>query len=135
MITFSLNSLFNSCVCAIIYGIVYSLFFAIIQTISVLPNFICRFSKNATSSDRLQIMTKPCSGIVVFVAVLFFFIGFTFLSYYTLDGLIRVYLLLISVLIFYVSNKALYSLVYFLFTLPLRFFLFPIRKIMERKIH
>ena len=116
--SFSFSEIINSVFCAIIYGVVYFLFFIfsrfLYSRIGHLKYFLSsvfNYSKINEFKRNVAEAFSPYGG-VRFFEILLFGIGYILLSYFSLDGCIRVYMALISYFTFYLFKIFLFLRVY-----------------------
>lgn len=105
MIPFTVKEILISILSATVYGLFFAfstLFIDLIKCcIARLLYLVMRWLKleKRTSADiKESLKFGKCGGVVVFIRVLLFFIGFTVISYAFLDGCIRLYMIVFSVL-------------------------------------
>lgn len=112
MITFSIREIIFSALSAVIFGVVFSAFVCtldmLIGVASSLPEFLIasvRFDK-VFPPARLSVSARKRSvgPIYLFFCILIFALGFSLLSYISLDGEIRIYMLILSFASFYLSK-------------------------------
>ena len=113
--SFSFSEIINSVFCAIIYGGGFFAFFVIFRILLSRLRDIKLFIRSSYKYSRIT--DRKCRGsthqnassITVFFDILFFGIGFILLSYFALDGCIRVYMALVTSFVFFALKKLLYS--------------------------
>lgn len=114
MITFSIRELLSSALFAVIFGVGFSAFVCtldiLIGAASTLPEFLIasvRFDK-VFPPARLSVSARNRGGgpIYIFLCILIFALGFSLLSYISLDGEIRIYMLILAFASFYLSKIA-----------------------------
>ena len=116
--SFSFSEIINSVFCAIIYGVVYFIFFIfsrfLYSRISHLKHLLFSLYNYSKINEFKRIVTEAFSpnGVVTFFEILLFGMGYILLSYFSLDGCIRVYMALISYFAFYLLRKLLFLRVY-----------------------
>ena len=109
--TFSeiLQSLFHSLIYGVIFYLIYKLISTVLTFFRTLPNIIYRilhFSKSQKVTSLINCSEKQkCCGTLVSVYFIIFTIGFLLLSYYSLDGIMRAYTLLISLSSFFLCKR------------------------------
>ena len=143
MIFFTIEEYFYSAIYALGLGIAYSAALSFLQSIMslfrILPTFFYEifnyshlFAPFKVDRHLLKIRNKK-SAIGVFISILSFSFIFLLISYVTLDGVLRIYLLIVLFASFYVSNFAFSSAFAFLFswlvTILLTLIAIPIRLI------
>lgn len=113
--SFSFSEIINSVFCAIIYGCGYFVYFTILRILlSRLRDvkFFIRstydYSKITEKKRRGDVALKP-SSVTAFFDIFIFGIGFILLSYFALDGCLRVYMVIVSSFVFFSLKKLLYS--------------------------
>lgn len=116
MIYFEDFEVFSSVIHALIYGLLFALFYfsalatkkVIYITIPALKSIVI-YKKPIYKTEIIKKSTdndKDEGALFVFIFTLAFFLGFTLLSYYSLDGQFRIYMLLFSLASFLISNLA-----------------------------
>ena len=123
MITFGVSEIFASMLYACIYGFlfssIYSFITALFSSFKFLPKKISNiFHKprlfSSLKTDRTIIENNPC-GTSIACFVIIFALGYVFLSYFALDGLIRLYMLVIAFASFYLSKFVFFGIFTFVF--------------------
>lgn len=120
MMQFTMCEVIRSLVCGTIYGIAFFFFYTVILLLISqfgrfyeLPVSIVKydnfFEKTIKNGGRNSFSLK--SPLIFFLAILFA-IGFVLLSYYALDGCLRIYLFMVSVFTFLVLRKILFNSIY-----------------------
>ena len=85
--SFSVDEVFFSVIFALIYGVIFSALFS-----PILFLFRCAF--------------------VTSISIIFFSIGFMLLSYLALDGVLRAYMLILSLTSFFLSKKYIFDRIF-----------------------
>lgn len=148
MITFTYKEIADSILYAILYGVSYAVFYsALVLVRSIfysLPDIVkktVKFDKIFPLPDFSQVGKSTKTGkILSFISPLLFCLGFCVLSYISLDGIIRIYMLILSSASFYLAKIAFYEffirifllifrLVLQSFTIIARCLILPIRQI------
>ena len=114
MIGFSFDETVFSVLCAVIFGIGFCFFYTVNSIIFLslknMPKIfleIIVFDKVFPSpSIKIGIKEGKTGGIYAFFSVVAFFIGYMLLCYFTLDGEIRLYMLVISSASFFLFYSA-----------------------------
>ena len=151
MIAFTVREVLFSLIYSLIFG---SAFFVVSSLLGVLLRYACRFGElwhNVTSYGK--IFEKPTKirgriakwleSVESFVLTIIFFVGFILLSYYALDGSLRLYVFLTSLAAFYSLHCILYSrfqaiifsvldAVYFAFVFIIRVATFPFLRLFKK---
>lgn len=117
MMTFSAGEIFSSVVYALIYGIAFAMMLSAIKAIKEGIYASLEYLKNISKNDR--IFSLPSLKRVNFIhrtdavahalSILLFAVGFSLLSYLSLDGQIRLYMLIFSFASFYMSKNAFFG--------------------------
>ena len=121
MIAFEFSEIANSALSALVYGAIFailsqftaSLLSALKGVLVFLPRafiydgaaIIKLLAVKEIFEERIKVRNKIIDEIIVFMKVLVFGIGLILLSYIYLDGSIRLYMLFISVLSYFVSYR------------------------------
>ena len=112
MITFTYAEIALSVIYAMLFGCVFAGVLSIICLLCDLVLKIPKMMKDiivfekilpAPSFDFLKSRRKD-GGFIAFFSVILFTLGFLLLSYYTLDGIIRIYMLILSFAAFYLAK-------------------------------
>ena len=132
MIYFSFKETFFSVLCSLAYGCLFGVFLSLLSvSFDCIRLFAERVYKGVTLSfsESTRIgrggRSKSSFGKVrVFLLIILFTIGYILLSYYSLDGQIRLYTMLLSLISLYLSWKltslSLQRLVFYIFDLSSR---------------
>lgn len=118
MIGFSFLEIINSLLYSFIYGLGASALYVVVSNIYLilksLPDLfyeIIIFDKILPSPNFKKCLKVGKKGpIFAFVSVFLFFIGFMLVSYFALDGEIRLYMLILSSAAFYVFYSTFYDI-------------------------
>ena len=113
MIVFDFATIIESSVSALIFGLLFSFLYTLsalfFNAIYAFFFFLSKPNTTSNSEETDNILSKikstPLSIKVVFI--LLFGIGFTLLSYLTLDGIIRLYMIAISLFAFFLPERLL----------------------------
>ena len=114
MMTFTTEEMFSSVIFALAYGAIFAIFLSFIvilkQSISLMLDMLkttLDFEKifPLPSFGKMKINHKSNTFISV-VSIFLFAVGFSLLSYLSLDGQIRLYMLVLSFASFYLSKTA-----------------------------
>ena len=155
MINYTFTKIFHSLISALIYGGIFPffctmcritrLYFGMIIS-AIYDAFFCRgrfFSKpDLYKFNKQRRSSRFLSELSAFFLVVLFFIGIIFLSYLTLDGDIRVYLVIIAFFAFLLSEKLLsrflikilcvgFEMFLYVFTVILRIIILPFKIILS----
>jgi hypothetical protein len=118
MIAFTKEQVLFSIIYAAIYGlaasVVYNLSCALISILKSLPQIF----RQAVCFDKIFPLPRfdkanksgEVGGLIVFASIISFSFGFLLLSYFALDGCIRLYMLIITSASFFVSNIVLWTI-------------------------
>ena len=117
MISFSINEILVSIGYAAGYGVAYSAIFslcllirALIFSLSNILSDIFRFEKIfPLPSFKKHIKLSERGAIFSFLSVIIFALGFILISYFALDGVVRVYMLFFAFAAFYLSKFVLFD--------------------------
>lgn len=112
--TFSIAELLFSVALALLFGICFCAFIIILDILigafSLIPGFfsmIISFDKLLPTPRLINVQTNRQKGpLYIFLSVLIFALGFSLLSYVSLDGEIRIYMLALAFASFYLSKFA-----------------------------
>ena len=152
MISFSIDELLHAVICAAIFGAGYSALLSVLKPfLKMVLDFpisiINAFKNKGRVLDHNKSEIKPdgfakrlMCWLYVFFAIHLFWIGFMLLSYYALDGTLRLYMLAIAVLSFYIAKKSvclplkrlsylICSFILDIITVILRIIFLPVKKI------
>ena len=117
MISFSINEIHLSIGYAAGYGVAYSAIFslclllrAVIFSLSKILSDIFKFEKIfPLPSFKKHIKLSERGAVFSFLSVIIFTLGFVLISYFALDGVLRVYMLVFAFASFYLSKFALFD--------------------------
>ena len=147
---FSIGEIFISIICSLIYGALFFVFYTATVIIKVQLEDAKAIIKIAFVYDK--IFKKPtinigrseksCGNLLSFLLVSLFSVGFILLSYYALDGCVRIYVLLLSLFSFFALKWLLFEktvslfehITYWIlcvFVILLRMFTFPILRFLR----
>lgn len=152
MISFSLGEILGSVIYALAYGVVFSVAFSLCRLIRgilfALPEITIESIKYKKifplPNFKQYIDPKIIGPLFGFVWIIIFTLGFILISYFSLDGVIRIYMLLIAFASFYLSNFLfcdilnkillfILNLILQLFCLILRVIILPFKKLLHIK--
>lgn len=111
MIVFDFSKVITSSFSALLYGAIFAFLYVFALLISsiirllfalILSPQIC---ENATKRDELLLRIKSPTLFLKMLSIFIFGIGFTLLSYLTLDGMIRFYMIALSVSAFLLAKQ------------------------------
>ena len=109
---FSFSEILCSVFCAILYGAIFSILYCTIECLIYFLN-LCKYipkhgifySKILSLSIDTDVKeTNKKNTFFIFLRIIMFAIGFMLLSYITLDGKIRLYMLILSSASYLISN-------------------------------
>ena len=114
MIYFSPAEILCSLLHAVVFGMgfsfFYQLFVAILRTAKSIPGLMNEilFAERIFPFPSVKGKFKEGEegGMTAFLSVIFFFLGFLLLSYFSLDGRVRIYMLVVSSASLYAFNYA-----------------------------
>ena len=108
MIWFSGEQILFSILYSLIYGGIFALFVCFLSVLSTMIKngaymLACFFipGRKLTASDLRVFEKEEKSGFIIYLYIILFTLGFILLSYIALDGCIRAYTLLFSLISFY----------------------------------
>ena len=146
MIAFTTSEILLSLAYSAIYGAGFFVFFCLLNVFLSEARRIKIYAKGVISYDKILQNTAKKQGrsgysrgsALEFWLVIFFFVGFIFLSYFALDGCFRMYMLWVSGGAFLACYGMLFSrlfallsevveIVFFMLMLALRLLIFPFR--------
>ena len=116
--TFSTEELFTSVIFALAYGAIFAIAFSFIVVVKESLSVMIDMLKSALRYEKILPLPrfnnvkndfKPGAFISV-IAVFMFAVGFSLLSYMALDGQLRLYMLILSFALFYLSKNAFYDI-------------------------
>ena len=135
MIYFSFRSIILSIIYALIYGAIFGFVINFIKQIPLMLKYIVSIPKaliiytgplnSVTYVKKYKKKPNVISRLYVFFSIIIFSLGFLFLSYYAIDGELRLYLLLFS----FLGIKASCSFILFI-----NFTLLPFKKLIYMHI-
>ena len=131
MIDFDLNITLTSILFAIIFGVLYAILYSVVyllkSTFGCIPSIIREIVslKKILPLPRFEYLSTEgrLGGFLTSLSIILFGLGFSILSYVSLDGQIRIYMLFFSFASFYLSKKAFLNIFIRFFFLLLRCFL------------
>ncbi len=105
MIWFSPSEIGYSIICSLIYGAVFAALVCFVSLLStllsnakaVLSSFVLPNKVRIKQSELLRQAKSDISSFITVLLIILFTLGYILLSYYTLDGSMRSYTLLLSV--------------------------------------
>ena len=106
MIQFDFLKILISCLAAILWGITYACVLSFLKAISILPDiFVSILRKEEYVKNE-----TTCGGFQIVACFISFTVGFILISYIALDGAIRAYMLVLSILSFWFIRKIAYKM-------------------------
>ena len=139
MIYFSLSEILLSVISASVYGAIFAFFavfarFTVDSCRSFLPTVVMSSQKKCSLRSLLfhervepKSRTRGAGGeVAVFFEVTLFFIGIILVSYYSLDGAVRIYTVALAVASFFISRRLLDISVFKLLSTAFTFFFFSV---------
>lgn len=152
MIFFSLNEIMISVLLAILYGACFAgfidlfiLFRNVIVSLPGLMRDVLQYDKLFNlPSEILKKNRYNINSISLFFCFLIYVIGFIFISYASLDGMIRIYMIVISSASLFVTKNKIFDKLYVvlfgainfilgLLCVAIRAFLYPLKKVLFYK--
>lgn len=133
MIIFSFYEIFLSVIYSVSFGGLLAILYEFFRILSFLPETISLIFRktNFSNAGKIYLSNQTITQKIIFF--LFFTLGTILLSYFALDGLIRLYVIAVSLATFYLVKKmAFYLLEGILYTL-LSIILFPIARLWRKK--
>ena len=106
MIYFTAEDIFRSILCSIIYGVGYAISLTIFEVILSQKHNFGQYLVSVSKYERLTKIEHPDTSLKSYVSqnpiilafsIFLFFIGYLLLSYFALDGVIRIYVLIIAI--------------------------------------
>ena len=125
MIHFTYQEIIFSIIVAILWGFFFAVLHSIGRIVSFLPDIMSAIIRNDKHNRVDDLYGKSLGCINTTVGFITYTIGLVIISYISLDGVIRLYIILLSVIMFILTKKLAFSCTYFLFYLPLRILLLP----------
>ncbi len=118
MISFSTGEIMISVGYAILWGIVFSAAYALCILLVGLMRSLPKIVRDIFVFDKILPTPSFASYLSIgkrgaffsFASVVIFTVGFNIISYFSLDGVIRIYMLIISSAAFYVSKIVLFDI-------------------------
>ena len=133
MISFSVREIFSSVIYSILFGGLLAIFFEFSRIISFLPETISLLFHKIPFSNVKKFYAR---GLSIFQIIFFFFLftmGSILLSYFVLDGMVRIYVIILSLIGFFLVRKwVFYVLVWIMYSF-LSAILYPIAKLWRKK--
>lgn len=148
MISFTNPEIFLSIIYAVLYGGFFAFGYSVLLTVNSLIKSssdimlgILRFDKIFPLPRYKSLLNSQKHGpIIAFLSIVFFSVGFVLLSYLSLDGIIRLYMLVLSFASFYLLKITIFDflrrLTTFIFdymimvcALPVRFVVLLLKKL------
>lgn len=139
MIGFTSGEILISALCALAFGIVYSVIHQLALILSRVFKSLPDIIREIMQAEKLlpppsvkeRVKEEKEEGVFAFFSVIGFAIGFLLLSYYALDGQLRLYMLIISSASLYFANSTFFVFLRGLSTLLLDFFLFVLSTLLR----
>lgn len=105
MIPFTLYEIMVAIFGSIIFGISFSIVFAILGQIAILPDYLFLIFNKSSFKEFAKCDKIPCGFWLIMVMFILYAVGFVLMSYCFLDGCVRAYMLCISLFVFFVTKK------------------------------
>lgn len=144
MISFTSGEILLSLLYSLVYGVLFFIFYTLIcllknevGLLKSLPESIIRYDKILEKPIKMRgRIAKEQSPDVVAVSIIAFALGLVLLSYYALDGCVRIYLIIVSLTSFFAIKSlafdkifilltSIFGFLIYLFTIALRIIIFP----------
>ena len=125
MIHFTYQEIIFSIFVAILWGVFFAFFYSFGRIVSFLPHIMSTIIKNDKHHSVVDLYGKSLGYINTTLSFITYTIGLIIISYISLDGVIRLYIILLSVIMFILTKKIVFYCTYYLFSLPLRILLLP----------
>lgn len=117
MIVFTSQEIAFSLLCAVIFGVLFSVIcslmtvlFSLLKKIRTFPHDIIKYDKiSSVTVSKTPSSAKKTSLAGKIFGIILFTVGFVLLSYLCLDGTIRVYMIFLSIASFYLSKVAFFD--------------------------
>ena len=133
MISFSVCEIFSSVIYSILFGGLLAIFFEFSRIISFLPETIYLVFNKMPFSFIKEIYAKEQTITQIIFLFFLFTSGLILLSYFVLDGMVRIYVIILSLIGFTLVRKSVfYALGWILYT-SVRVILYPIAKLWRKK--
>ena len=133
MISFSFSEIFLSVIYSIFFGLALAFLYEFTRIISFLPETIFLILRKSEFIDVRKIYLSNQTITQKILFFLCFTLGTILLSYFALDGLIRLYVIAVSLATFFLVKKmAFYLLEWILYTF-LSIILCPIARLWRKK--
>lgn len=129
MIPFNFIDVVTSLFSFFLYGLAFSLLITIFNLCLSLPEIIFRILKNESFATIYSDFIKTSGSLSIFISIISFSFGFLLISYLSVDGLIRIYFLLMSIISVWISKKIFAKLFLRLFYIFIRVIRWPITKL------
>lgn len=152
MISFNIYEILLSIGYAAGYGVAYSAIFSLFLLLRAMIISLAEIMVTIFKFEKIfplpcfKNLIKPCNrgAVFTFLSVVIFTLGFITISYFALDGVIRIYMLIFAFASFYLSKFALFDFLNKLFVwifdkilvllcLALRIALTPARRLLKLK--
>ena len=133
MISFSFYEIFLSVIYSVSFGGLLAILYEFFRILSFLPETISLIFRktNFSNAGKIYLSNQTITQKIIFI--LSFTLGTILLSYFALDGLIRLYVIAVSLATFYLVKKmAFYLLEGILYTF-LSIILYPIARLWRKK--
>ena len=118
MMTFSTEEVFSSVIFALAYGAIFAIILSFIVVVKESLTVMLDMLKTTCGYEKIFPLPRfkgvkisyKSSAFISVIAVFLFAIGFSLLSYMSLDGQLRLYVLILSFASFYVSKIAFFDI-------------------------
>lgn len=133
MISFTFGEIFRSVIYSIIFGALLAVLYEFYRIISFLPETICLVFNKMPFSFLKEIYAKEQTITQIIFLFFLFTSGLILLSYFVLDGMVRIYVIILSLIGFTLVRKSVfYALGWVLYT-SVSVILYPIAKLWRKK--
>ena len=131
MIDFDLKITLTSILFAVIFGVLYAVLYSVVYLLKSTFGCIPSIIRDIVSFDKILPLPRfeylstegRLGGFLTSLLIILFGLGFSILSYISLDGQIRIYMLFFSFASFYLSKKVFFNIFIRFFFLLLSCFL------------
>ena len=129
MIQFSVFEIFRACTLALIWGVLFAIFYSICKCIYILPENIVKICKNMP----FRFCETHLGGVGILLYSLVFSFGILLTSYIALDGIIRAYMIALSLACFFVCKSSILKLTFLLSYYLCKLLLYPFVNFFRKK--
>lgn len=135
MIYFTAEDVFRSILCSIIYGICYAFLLTFFEVIICEKRGLNQYINSIFKYEKLSKIERPDTTpsnyilqnrIILSFSIFLFFAGYLLLSYFTLDGALRMYVLIIAISLTYFIRQTLGKYIITITSKLIRTILYPV---------